>query len=168
MAKRVVFDRFYELWTLLHHVETGLQKTRENEVRPLELSTIQAAIITVLNAYDEPVQIVEIARWLFREPHTVSEALTRMQKLGLVRRVKARSKKGTSGVVLTKKGEEKFSRLSEIHRGEHVVKRVMSVLTEEESENLKVCLEKLLSRTLDELATRPDLPFPSRKSSSSR
>ena len=159
MAKRVIFDEFYELWTLLHYVATGIQKARDNEVRPLGISTIQGAILTVLNSYEEPVSIGEITRWLFREPHTVSEAVSRMQKQGLVKRVKGKSRKGTNGVVLAKKGEEVFSRLSEIHGSEHVVKRVLSALTNKEAKALRTYLGKLLSRTLDELAVRPDLPF---------
>jgi len=164
LTRQVIFDKFYELWTLLHYVETGIQKARDSEVRTLGISTIQAAILTVLNSYNEPAPIAEIARWLFREPHTVSEAVSRMKKQGLVKRVKVKRGRGTSGVVLAKKGEETFSQLSEIHRGEHVVKRVMSVLSDKESEQVRICLKKLLSRTLDELAVRPDLPFLGTKS----
>ena len=156
MDRNVSPDQDYQLWALLHQVDRAIYKARENEVRPMGISPMQAGIMYILDASDKPVPFNELARWLFREPHTVSELITRMEKQGLVKRIKSRGKKNTIGAVLTKKGQEVLRKQNEARR---VLRRIVSTLSVEEIESLKSCLEKLREKALDELTVRPELPF---------
>ena len=161
MESRVAPDEDYQLWLLLNQVNDGMARARENEVGQFGVSLIQAAAMFVIKAIDGPATPTEIARWLFREQNTVSQLLIRMEKQGLVRRVKSQKRnpenKSTLRVVLTDKGEDIFREQLE---GRAVIHRILSRLTPRERRNLKAYLQKLREQTVEELVVRPNLPFP--------
>jgi len=150
-------DEEYRLWMLLNQVDTGMGKARENEVRPFGISAWQSGLMWILKAAREPCTLAEISQAMFREPHTVSEMVTRMQKRGLVKKTRSRTNKSQVTVTLTKKGEEVFEQQSQARE---VIGRIFSCLSHKELENLGLYLEKLRARMLDELAVKPELPFP--------
>ena len=81
-------DKDYELWVLFHQTCDAMARARVAELRESGISRIQAAALFVIKTLKVPATPAEISRWLFREPHTVSGLLDRMQKQGLVRKVK--------------------------------------------------------------------------------
>ena len=158
IEKVVIPDEAYELWTLVHHVERYFLKAREHELRPLGISTMQAAILVIVNADNKPTPIGEIARLLVREPHTISEAIARMEKLKLVKRVKPKGKKTTIGVTVAEKGQEVLAQLSQIYYNGDVTNQIVSVLSDEERQFLRSVLEKLLTQAFD--LSEPKLEWP--------
>lgn len=77
-------DQDYELWVLLHQPRDAVFKAREKELSPYGISTMQAAVLFIILAIGNEATPTEISRWLLREPHSVSNLLSRMEKEGLV------------------------------------------------------------------------------------
>ena len=115
---KVPLEEDYELWALLGQVNAGMARARENETRPYGISMMQVRVLSLLKAVNEPITPTGIARLLFREPHTVSQLLGRMEKAGLIQRTRSRKRDpedhGLVRVSLTEKGEAYLSSL--MHR----------------------------------------------------
>ena len=146
-----------ELWALLDQATTAMSRVADNELSQAGITMIQGAVLYFVKNAKEPVIPAHISRWLFREPHTVSQLLMRMEKQGLVKRTKDLNRKNQVRITLTAKGEQAFQQQSEM-RG---IGRILSTLTPEECNKLGASLKKLRDEAIKELDTRPrQLPFP--------
>jgi len=148
-------DEEYQIWTLLSQVNDGVFRARENELRPFGITPVQVGIMYALKSLGGEPTPSEISRWVFREPHTVSAALDRMEKQGLVRRIRNSEGKRQVKVVLTDRGEEIYRAQN---RQREVISRILECLSPEESGQFRGILERLRQRTLEELVVKP--PFP--------
>jgi DNA-binding MarR family transcriptional regulator len=155
--KTVVASREdYELWVLLDQTCAAMMRAKENELRPAGISGMQAAVLFIVKTVKGPATPAEISRWLFREPHSVSGLLNRMEKDGLVRKVKDLDRKNLIRVALTEKGEEAYQRSREMK----VISEILSCLTRKKKENLRASLEALRNKAVAEIGVRRQLPFP--------
>jgi len=128
-------------------MERFLSKARNKEVRQYGITSAEAAVLFVIDKIGHGVIPAEISRLLVREPHSVSSLVARMEKRGLVRKIKGLSRKNLVGVIMTEKGEQAYRQSA---RRESIV-RIMSCLSEEECQQLRVCMHKLRDRALEEL-----------------
>lgn len=149
-------DEDYSLWVLLHQARDVIFRARENELRQYDVTTMQAAVLFVIDAIEGKATPTEISRWLLREPHTVSVLLTRMEKEGLVSKAKDPGKKGLVNVTLTEKGRQVLSQSMK----RESIRKVMSCLSDEEREQLRSSLEKLRDNGLNNMTTVRKVPFP--------
>ena len=149
-------DPEYELWVLLHQACDAMIRAREDELRKIGISRMQAAVLFIIKAIEGPATPAEISRWLFREPHTVFGLLKRMEKQGLVRRTKNLERRNMIRVTITEKGEKAYRR----SRDMKVIRTILSGLSPEQRKNLKPYLETLRERALKELGVKYQLPFP--------
>jgi len=156
MKTNIPADPEYELWVLLHQACDAMIRARENELREIGISRMQAAVLFIVKAIDGPATPAEISRWLFREPHTVFGLLVRMEKQGLVRRIKDLERKNMVRVTITEKGEEAYRRSRKLK----VIRTILSGLSPEQRDNLKPYLETLRKRALGKLGVKHQLPFP--------
>ena len=163
MSKSLPIDADYYLWLLLAHTRHAISKARQKELRRYNLSSRQAAILAAIDTIGDTATPAEIARWAFREPHTISELLFNLERRGIVKKVKDLGKKNQVRVVLTDKGREVYRQVSK----RASIHRIMSFLPDEERQQLKSCLEKLLASTLNELGIGHKLHFPFSTDSSS-
>ena len=147
-------DQGYELWVLLHQACDATARARENELRPVGISGMQAAVLFIVKTLEMPTP-AEISRRLFREPHTVSGLVNRMERQGLVRKVKDLERKNLIRVAITEKGEEAYQQSREMK----VIHKLLSSLSQEEQENLRAYLGTLRNRALVELAGQRPWPF---------
>jgi DNA-binding MarR family transcriptional regulator len=149
-------DPDYNLWLLIRQVRDAMMKARDRELEKYGISSIQAAVLFNIRTIGHDTTPAEIARRLVREPHSVSGLLSRMEKQGLLKRVKDLPRKNMVRVVLTKKGEEVF--LHTMPRT--TMHQTMSVLTEEERKILWTALQKIRERALRLAGVGHELPFP--------
>jgi len=156
METNVASNRDYELWVLLHQTCDAILRARENELRQTGTSPAQATVLFILKAVTVPATPAEISRWLFREPHTVSGLLNRMEKQGLVRKVKNLERKNMIRIVITEKGEQAYQWAREMK----VISKILACLSPEERSNLKTYLKALRNEALKENGIRYQLPFP--------
>jgi DNA-binding MarR family transcriptional regulator len=93
----------------------------------------------------------EISRWLFREPHSVSALLNRMEKQELIRKVKDLERKNQVRVALTEKGHEAhYLSMKQVS-----ILKIISALVEQEQVKLRSYLQILLEEALKELGIEP-------------
>jgi len=143
-------DRDYNLWVLLNQARDAVLKARQKELQRYNISASRAAAVFVIEAIGDKARPAEISRKLFREPHTISGLLSRMEKKGLVRRLKDLDKKNLIRVVLTKKGREAYHQSTK----RESIHQIMSSLSEEQQQQLASSLQTLRDAALKWLDDR--------------
>ena len=157
MAERIWEDEDFKTWLMLGRTRDALIRSRAKDLLVHGLTTRQSTILIVLEKLGDKATPAEISRWAFREAHTISDFLKRMERDGLIRRVKDLKRKNMIRVEITEKGHEAVHnavKMESIHR-------IMPVLTEEEHRQLRALLEKLWNKSLEELRIQPKPMFPS-------
>jgi len=123
-----------------------MYQARKEELRRFKISPRQSMVMYVILALGNEATPSAIARWLFRETHSVSEFLKRMEEDGLIIKIKDLKKRNMFRVVLTEKGLKAHGNTRKLE----TILRIMSCLSKEEHQQLKTTLEKLWYETLDE------------------
>ena len=150
-------DQDLELWTLLGQARLSMTKVRRKELyQQCNISLSKSIVLLSLKVIGDKATPAQISRWLFREPHSISELLSTMEKEGLVRKVRDLDRRDQLRVVLTEKGREICHQLLKIAS----IRRIMSSLSAEERQLLRSCLLKLRKSAIEELGPRYELPFP--------
>jgi DNA-binding MarR family transcriptional regulator len=142
--KNLSEDGIYELAVLLAQAREAMMKARQKELAPYNLSPRQSAVLLYLQATNGKATPSEISRGLFRESHSISEILGRMEKQGLVRKVKDLDRKNMVRIELTEKGQEACNRSEKLSS----IKKIFSTLSSEERQQLRFYLERLRDRAL--------------------
>jgi DNA-binding MarR family transcriptional regulator len=150
-------DPKYQLWALLAQTRRALLNVRQRELKPYGISAKKSGLIRAVEAMtDRTATPAEISRWLFREPHTVSELVTRMERQGLVSRAKDPSSKKLVRVSITEKGREICNQSKNLVS----IPRILSCLSEEEQQQLRSYLFRLRAEAMKELGVKFKLPYP--------
>ncbi len=140
-------DEVFRLWALLVRTKDTVFRVRQGELSEANISPIKAAVLAIAQATGRKATPGTIANFLFRYPHDISMLIDRMQKEGLVRKVKDLERKNLVRVELTGKGQRAYG-----HATKRVaIHRVMESLSEKERHQLSLYLEKLRGRALEEL-----------------
>jgi DNA-binding MarR family transcriptional regulator len=156
MASSSPRDKDYEPEVLLYQTRDAMSKTRDKEVAKYGFSRMQIALLFVINYLGNKPTVSEIARCLLREPHSISGLVTRMEKKGLVRKVKDLHRKNLVRVAMTEKGRQAFHQTNK----RESIHRIMSSLTKQERQRLTVSLRTLRDTALKEFGTDYRPPFP--------
>jgi MarR family transcriptional regulator, organic hydroperoxide resistance regulator len=158
--KKEVYNEDHELWLLLNQARHAMFRAREKELGHSGISAMQAAVLTTIESIDReiPATPAEISRRLLRRAHGVSTLLDRMEKEGLIRRVKDLERRNMVRVVITEKGHAAYRESSK----RRVVHQVMASLTEDERKALRSGLMRLRDGALERLRldSQPAYPTP--------
>jgi DNA-binding MarR family transcriptional regulator len=154
-----ISDEYFMLWVLVAQTKDAILRAREAEYARYGISNERRGVLYIVQNNGGCATPVEIARYLFRELHSVTELLVRMEKDGLVTRHKG-SGRSKVEVRLTQQGKDVF------HQSLHndTDRKIFSALTKKQRERLAMYLWKLRSRTLEQLGipewqlTFPDNP----------
>jgi DNA-binding MarR family transcriptional regulator len=141
------------LWQLLRR---SIGKAVERELMKYNISTDAAAVLFTVVRQGREATPASIARELLLEPNSISEQLTRMEKDGLVRKVKDPDKRSRVLVELTDKGCSAFYSSATFRSS----RKAMSVLTAEERSTLWALLAKLRDEALEQLSMSGDDIYP--------
>ncbi len=148
-------DQDYALWLLLLKVRRCISKTRDKELSPYDITPEQAGVLFIVQALNNKTTPAEISRLTFREPHTVSVLISRMEKKGLVKKVRDMDKKNMIRVAITEKGEQAYDQSSQ----RATIHNKMSALSEAERQQLMSLLQRLRDQALKELEEYSKPPF---------
>jgi MarR family transcriptional regulator, organic hydroperoxide resistance regulator len=129
---------------------------RRNELAKDNITPMHSIVLIAIQDIGNQATPSELAQWLFREPHSVSQILDRMEKEKLVRRMRDPKNKSRVRIVLTKKGKEIYEKTD---KGESIFK-IFSVLSKKEQELMISGLHKLLERALQELVKKYEILSP--------
>ena len=149
-------DKGYQLWVLLAQAREAMYKARQHELRRYNLSPRQSAVLFIIRAIGDKVTPAKISRWLLREPHSVSEIINRMEKQGLVKKVRDLDRKNLVRIELTEKGSEVYNQV--IKRDS--IHTIMSALSDEERRQFSSTLKTIRDRALKESGKELRTPFP--------
>jgi DNA-binding MarR family transcriptional regulator len=141
-----VADEYFLLWVLIAQTKDAMLRARELEHARYGISNERRAVLYVIQQKGGRATPVEIAHALFRELHSVSEMLVRMEKDGLVERHKG-SGRSKVEVSLTAEGLDVFAESA----GSQTDREILSVLTKRQRERLAQYLWKVRSSTLQHL-----------------
>lgn len=136
-----------------------MAKARRKELFQYGITPVEASALFTIQAIGYKVTAAEIARWLLREPHSVSSLLARMEKKGLVRKIKDLEKKNLIRIMLTQKGRQAYYRSTK----RESINRIMSCLSTGEHQQLRAYAEKLWYKALEDLGIRSKQIFPPAK-----
>ena len=139
-------DDPFLLWVLIAQTKDAMLKARQRDYARFGISDDRRAILYIIMTNGGSATPVMIARNLFRELHSVTEMVKRMEKDGLVERRKGTGRSRVE-VVITQQGRDVF----EQSRHNETDQRIFSALTKQERERLSQYLWKLRSRVLQDL-----------------
>jgi DNA-binding MarR family transcriptional regulator len=139
-------DDPFLLWVLIAQTKDAILKARQRDYARFGISDDRRAILYIIMNNGGTTTPVIIARNLFRELHSVTEMLKRMEKDDLVERHKGTGRSKIE-VAITRKGLDVFE---QSHHSE-TDERIFSALTKQERERLSQYLWKLRSRVLQDL-----------------
>jgi len=143
-------DKYYDLWVLLADTKEAILKSRQRELIRHNITATQAAILFIIQAIGDQATPSEISRQIFRKPSTVTEILNRMEKQGLVTKVKDLNRKNLVRVVLTDKGREAYHLSSQ----RKSIRKIMSSLPPDNRQHLRSLLQTLREEALKYLRTK--------------
>ena len=149
-------EEMHATWQLLRRTARVMGKARQKELDEYDISGDATAVMFTIVQLGEEAIPAEIARRLLLEPHSVSQLVTRLQKDGLARRVRDLDVKNRVRIELTKQGKELF-RKAMIRRS---VRKMMSVLTDQEREQLWNSLAKLREAALKQIGMKQRSSYP--------
>lgn len=145
----------YRVWLLMSQVHNAMERVRENELRPLGISLIQAAVLWFMARLDRPASPAELAAMLFRKHHSVSGLLRRMEGQGLIERPPDLQRAGVVRVVITEKGRET---LLQLYTTGSAIDGIMACLSSNERAALRSYLEALRENAFSKLVEKPPAP----------
>lgn len=139
-------DECFMLWVLIAQTKDAILRARERDYARYGITNERRAVLYTIQKNGGQTTPVEIARHLFRELHSVTEMLKRMEASGLIERHEGTGRSKVE-VRLTAKGLDVFE---QSHHNE-TDQRIFSALTKRERERLAVYLQKLRTRVLEDL-----------------
>jgi DNA-binding MarR family transcriptional regulator len=145
-GERPIADEYFMLWILIAQTKDAILRARERDYARYGISNERRAVLYSIQNNGGRATPVEIARGLFRELHSITEMLKRMEQDGLISKEKC-SGRSRAEVVLTAKGLDVFNQ--SLHN--QTDKRIFSALTRTERERLASYLWKLRARVMQDL-----------------
>jgi len=136
-----------ELYKLLIRTFHIMRRVRQHELNKYGITTRSSAVIDTALRLGEEATLSKVGQQLVLEEHSVSEQLSRMEKAGLIRKVRDPQLKNQIRIEVTEKGRE----LYEKSQDRKTVDYIMSVLTEEEQRNLWSTIAKIREQAVKAL-----------------
>jgi DNA-binding MarR family transcriptional regulator len=153
-------DIDFRTWWLIHQSRDVIFRIRNRELSQYGVTTEQAAILFIIKNFTNLKKKStpgEISKWTLREPHSVSKILTRMEKIGFVKKTSGLGKKKNEvHISLTEKGEQAYN----YSLNRNSIQKVMSIFSEEECLQLNALLMKLRDKGLQDLTKKVKAVFP--------
>ncbi|MFC1951104.1 MarR family winged helix-turn-helix transcriptional regulator [Chloroflexota bacterium] len=139
----------YEIWLLIQRTSYDIRRLREYDLRMSAGITIsQAAALRALTTVKQAITPTELSRILHRAPHTIHELINRMEREGLVRKVKLSPWKRKTFIEVTEHGKEMHHKTKSLD----VVYDVIASLSPNKQKSLEDCLQTLRKKALTDLA----------------
>ena len=153
MKEETQYDRDYDLWVLLSRTYHVITRARDLELSHCGITREQAFTLFVIKMLGDQATPTAIAYHIYRQPNSVSELLKRMEKNGLITKGKNLQGKGRYVIRLTEKGQRACNdgaKRESIHR-------IMSILSDEQHQQVKSYLEMLRNQTISEITINKEV-----------
>lgn len=134
-------------WLLLHQTYNLVSKTENATFAKVGLTTQRLAVLMAIKYIKDPVTQSDVANWLDRRESSISMLLDRMEKDGLVDRMRDLSDHRWVRLVLTEEGEKALEQATIV--GWQLVQQILDRLTDDEMQTLIRLLEKVRERAYE-------------------
>lgn len=151
---RKKYDKKINLYILLDQANSIVTSAVELELKHLRITQPQSRVLSILSRQNRPVTLDDLTNWTLKEFNSVSTLINRMEKNGLINKIKKDGDLKTY-VVLSEKG----SRLYHYDISERSLHLIFEKFSEEEIEQLESLLEKVRDNTRDLLGLNFKPPF---------
>ncbi|MFC1920526.1 MarR family winged helix-turn-helix transcriptional regulator [Chloroflexota bacterium] len=145
-------DIGFGLWQLLNRTRQLMYRARKRELHQYGVTTRSAAILEMTTRLGKKATQTALAKQTFTERHVVSEQLSRMEKEGLIIKIRDLERRNEVRVEATEKGKEVLRNVV-IHQS---INDVMSVLNNEDKLDLWRILSKLRESGIANLQLNSD------------
>lgn len=150
-------DQDYKLWIMFLQTEMATLRAREKELAKCGISRAESFILFVIKAMGDQATPAEISRIVLRQPHTVSELLSRMERRGWVSKSRSQKNKSMVNLKLTKQGHALYRKTMK----RESIHKIFADLSEEDRERFSYYLEHIRARALDLIGVKRTAFFPS-------
>ena len=133
----MINNKNYNTWIILDQARAAVARARELELGQYGLSVVHVTVLSYLHMKNRPLTIDEISRWNLREPHSVSTLISRMEKIGLVKKEKVPGDKKLR-ISLTEKGRDIKNKLT--YRD---IDMAVSIIYDEEKDQMSSYMERI-------------------------
>jgi DNA-binding MarR family transcriptional regulator len=141
--ERLSQDSSRYAWLLIGRAREFMVKAREQELVPYQISHRQAYVADIIYNLGHKATLTELAKHVDRGVNTLSYLMTRMERDGLIKKVREKPKSTLLKLELTRKGVLAYKN-SEKRESIH---KIMSVLSEKERQQLISMMQKLMDAT---------------------
>ena len=145
LLEDIQLDKDYSLWKLLAKTKLALFKARERKMG-YYVHGNQASVLVEIWFQEGQATTSMFTRSIFREIHTVSGLISRMEEKGLITKTQDSKRKNVTRLAVTEKGREMAKEIVQID----FIRKVMSSLSARQQAQLESCLNKLLNAALIE------------------
>ena len=145
-----------KVWACILSVYVAMDNARKQELSKYNINRSQGVVLSTIHLLGGEATPAQIAQKSLRKINTVSEIISRMEKQGLVKRVKDLKQKNRVRILLTEKGTRASYQASK----RESITRIVSCLTKEECRQLELCCQKLYNKGLEELGMQPNKNCP--------
>ena len=133
----------------LRHAWLAMSKVAEARLHEVDSTYESVGILWACRDFPGPLHPAEIARLVFKEPHTIVALLNRLEKQGLIERIRKEPGHPFTEVKLTAKGKRACSERVDILKD--VIAELMSALSDEELEQLIKLTRALQTKAIEML-----------------
>lgn len=149
-------DGDFIIWALLNQAKDTLFKVRGNELNQYGISATESQVLFTINDLGGRTTPAAISRRVYREHNTVTALLDRMEKKGLISKVRDQERKNIWRIDMTEKGKgvlRQSTKMESIHM-------VISILSDDELKQLETYLRKIRDNALKQLTKEEVISFP--------
>ena len=138
-----------ETMVVFLQAKDAVVKALNEELEEIGVSYTQAYVLVALKMSDKPLTISEIAHFLFRELHSTSGLIARMEKYGYIERIPAPDDKRCIQIQLTSKGLESADEVAK--RTLPLYSRVLSQLSDKQLRQFTRYLRTLRNQSIKQI-----------------
>lgn len=131
---------YNETLHLLSAINRSIYKARNDELKPLGISSQQSALLHQIKSLGDESTVTNIAERLHRDISSVSDMLVRLEERGLVRRFISPTDRRQVYIFLTNKGQEMRDKSP---KDTGLVRRVRTQMSETKIRDLNSSLKEL-------------------------
>jgi DNA-binding MarR family transcriptional regulator len=140
-------DHIQDTWLIFHQTSDSITKCEDDTFAAVSLPYQQFIVMGAIKYAPAPVIPTVIANWLDRNPNSITLIIDRMEKDGLVKRVRDLKDRRRLRLIITEKGKKKQKQALKPSR--EIAKEILSVLSPEELATFATLLRKIREATFE-------------------
>lgn len=151
-------DDALRAWVRLRQASDAMDRVLETRLGKHDATLAQIDVLSILSASKGPLTPGEIAGYTFRQQHSASAQLSRMQRAGLVKKTRSKKDQRVVKIRMQAKGEELLNQTRGAGLGQ-AQGLLKSCLSAQEVKQLDALLKKVRDQALKELGIKAE-PLP--------